>query len=108
MDVRSFLGLVHYISWYLPKLADYSVILTPLTTKAARKDFPTWNDKHQTAFEAIKALVVSRECLTVIDHNDMENNKVFVTCDASDWCTGATLSFGPTWELALSYYVCVA
>ena len=31
--VRSFLGLVCYIAWYLPKLVDYTVFLTPLTTK---------------------------------------------------------------------------
>jgi hypothetical protein len=99
-EVHSFLGLVRYIAWYLPKLADHTVILTPLTTKEARKNFPTWTDLHQTAFEAIKSLVVSRECLTVIDHHNMGKNKVFVTCDASDWRTGATLSFGRTWELA--------
>jgi hypothetical protein len=75
------------------------VVLMPLTTKEARKNFPTWTVEHQAAFDAIKALVVSRECLTVIDHENMEENKVFVTCDASDWRTGATLAFGPTWEL---------
>jgi hypothetical protein len=99
-DVRSFLGLVRYISDYLPKLADYTTILTPLTTKEARRQFPPWTDEHQRAFEAIKSLVVSRECLTVIDHSEPGDNKVFVTCDASDWRTGATLSFGPTWETA--------
>jgi hypothetical protein len=35
-DVRSFLGLVRYISWFLPKLADFTGILTPLTTKESR------------------------------------------------------------------------
>lgn len=64
------------------------------------KLFPTWTTEHQTAFDAIKALVVSADCLTTIDHESPGENKTFVTCDASDWCTGATLSFGPTWELA--------
>ena len=45
-------------------------------------------------------MVVSRECLTVIDHDNPGQNKIFVTCDASDWRTGATLSFGPSWETA--------
>jgi RNase H-like domain found in reverse transcriptase len=27
-------------------------------------------------------------------------NLIFVTCDASDWCTSAVLSFWPTWETA--------
>jgi RNase H-like domain found in reverse transcriptase len=55
---------------------------------------------HQEAFKAIKALVVSAECLTMIDHNCPGDNKIFVMCDASDWHIGATLSFGPTWETA--------
>jgi hypothetical protein len=99
-DVRSFLGLVRYISLFLPNLADHTTVLTPLTTKAAKHAFPEWTPEHQRAFEAIKAIVVSRECLTVIDHENMGQNKVFVTCDASDWRTGATLSYGPTWESA--------
>ena len=40
-DVRSFLGLVHYVSLFLPKLVDYTCVLTPLMTKDARRDFPT-------------------------------------------------------------------
>ena len=84
-DIRSFLGLVRYVSLFLPKLADYTCVLTPLTTKDACRDFPTWMVDHQMAFEAIKALVVSRECLTTIDHSNLGDNKVYVTCDASDW-----------------------
>jgi hypothetical protein len=30
----------------------------------------------------------------------MGENKIFVTCDASDWRTGAPLSVGKTWETA--------
>lgn len=44
--------------------------------------------------------MVSADCLMVIDHGNPGDNKIFVTCDASDWCTGAVLSFGPTWETA--------
>ena len=42
----------------------------------------------------------SRHCLTVIDHDDLENNTIWVSCDASDFRTGAMLSFGPTFESA--------
>jgi hypothetical protein len=99
-DVRSFLGLVRYISAYLPKLAEHMRILTPLTTKDTRKNFPVWMAEHQHAFDTVKGLVVSRECLTTIDHENMGENKIYVTCDASDWQTGATLSYSPTWETA--------
>ena len=38
--VRSFLRLVHYIATFLPKLADFTHILTPLTIKEADQNFP--------------------------------------------------------------------
>ena len=36
----------------------------------------------------------------MIDDENTSDNKIFVTCDTSDWQTGAVLSFGPTWETA--------
>lgn len=99
-DVHAFLGLMQYMASFLPKLADHTVVLTLLTTTEARKKFPVWTTKCQTAFEAIKTLVVSTDCLTTIDHENPGENKIFVMCDASDWRTGATLSFGPTWGQA--------
>jgi len=99
-DVRSFLGLVRYVAAYLPRLADYTRLPTPLTMKEVQREFPAWSKEHEDAFEGVKGLVVSRECLTTVDHDNLGENKVFVTCDASDWRTGAVLSFSPTWELA--------
>jgi hypothetical protein len=98
--VRAFLGLVRYVADFLPSLVDYTSILTPLTHKAAELIFPTWTLGHQSAFDAIKTLVVSCDCLTTINHDNMGDNKIFVTCDASDRRTGAVLSYGPTWESA--------
>jgi hypothetical protein len=99
-EVRSFLGLIRCMANFLPKLADHTWKLTPLTTKEVHKRFPCWTEEHQLAFDSIKKLVVSRECLTIIDHENLGDNKIFVTCDASDWRTGAVLNFGPTWEMA--------
>lgn len=99
-DVRSFLGLVRYLDKFLPNLADFTRLLTPLTTKECDKDWPGWTSTHQSAFDSIKQLVVSRECLATIDHRDMGDNKIFVTTDASDWRTGAVLLYGPSLETA--------
>ena len=74
--------------------------MTPLTTKDAHKRFPQWTDAHDFAFQTIKALVCGADCLTVIDQQSPGDNHIFLTCDASDWCTGAALSFGATWETA--------
>jgi hypothetical protein len=52
-DVHAFLGLVHYISDFLPKLADHTHLLTPLTHKLADANFPPWMMEHQDAFTNI-------------------------------------------------------
>jgi len=99
-DVQSFLGLVHYITTFLPNLAEHTTTLTPLTTKECEKQFPNWTSEHQIAFDAIKDLVVSRECPMVIDHTNPADNKIFVMCNASEKYTGTVLSWGWTWESA--------
>ena len=66
-------------------------MLTPLTYKEVDSYWPGWDASHQAAFDAIKVLVLSCECLTVIDHNNPSNNRIFFTTDTSDWWTGAVL-----------------
>lgn len=98
--VRSFLGLVRYLATFLPKLADHTAVLDELTRKECDKEFPRWTTRHQTAFDSIKALATSPPCLTTIDPHSMPQNKIFVTTDASDFGSGAVLSFGPTYDTA--------
>jgi hypothetical protein len=62
--------------------------------------FPPWEQEHQDAFDGIKGLVIGSDCLTTIDHDNMGDNHIFVTCDASDWRTGTVLSYSLTWETA--------
>lgn len=90
---------MRYLAPFLPRLADLTRVLTPLTS-LPDKAWPSWNDELDAAFHSIKALVLSADCLTVIDHVNPGDNKIFVTTDASDWRTGAVLSFGATWETA--------
>jgi hypothetical protein len=99
-EVRGFLGLVRYIAAFLPALADHSGVLSELTTKESERNFPLWAPKYQIAFDAIKTIVTSRDCLTTIDFTKMPDYKIFVTTDASDKCSGAVLSFGLSWESA--------
>lgn len=88
---------ITFLPFYLI-LQKHTTILTLLTTKSAEKPFPSWMDEHQQAFDSIKKIVVSHDCLTTIDFWSMPENKIYVTTDASDTCSGALLSFGPTWE----------
>lgn len=99
-DVWRFLGLVRYIVVFLLKLVDHTIVQTPLMSKDSHKQFWAWTAKHDFAFELIKALVCSLEWLTVIDHVNPGDKKIYLTCDANDWRTVATLSFGSTWETA--------
>ena len=64
-ETRAFLDLVRYIAVFLPSLADHMGILTKLTMKDSEKNFPPWAPKYQIAFDAIKAIVTSQECLTM-------------------------------------------
>ena len=98
-EVRAFLGLIWYITSFLPKLADHMHVLILLTNKIAKNHF-SWTAEHQYAFNSIRALIVGADCLTVVDHTNPGKNKIFVTCDASNWHMGACLSFGETWEMA--------
>ena len=98
-DVHHFLGLVHYLAAFLLNLATHTAVLTLLTTIEATCAFPMWMAEHQFAFEAVKAIIVSCDCLTMIDHSD-PTGKIFITTDASDFHSGAVLTVGKTWETA--------
>ena len=89
MQTRPFLGLVRYVSSFLPNLAQPSAALSDLITKTADKHFPMWTDNHQHAFDSIKQLLVGQDCLTTIVFTLMPEYKIYVTTDASDTCGGA-------------------
>lgn len=44
--------------------------------------------------------MLGADCLTVINHAKLDTNSVFLTTDASDFATGACLSFSPDWKSA--------
>jgi RNase H-like domain found in reverse transcriptase len=88
------------MSAFLPDLAKHTGVLMALTTKAAKKNFPLWAEEHQQAFDSIKKIVTSRDCLTTINFDTMPENKIYVTTDASDTCSRALLPFVPSWEEA--------
>lgn len=98
--VRQFLGLIRYLNAFLPQLALPSDILNRLTWKDCNERFPEWTQKYQNAFNTIKEIVVSHECLTIINHTKTPEMKIFITTDASERATGAVLLFGKTWESA--------
>ncbi|KAJ4000442.1 hypothetical protein F5050DRAFT_1539923, partial [Lentinula boryana] len=83
-----FLGMVRFVAGHLNMLAEHTRLLTLLTMKECDKNFPFWSSEHDFAFTLVKLLVASLACLTVIDHDDMKDNKIFLITDASDFCRG--------------------
>ena len=81
-ETRQFLGLVRYLQNFLLKLSIHCHVLEELMQKKYNHHFPLWLPFHQDAFDAIKHLVASLECLTVIDKDTMPENKIFSTTDA--------------------------
>ena len=91
--MQFFLGLVRYLADHLPHLANLTFALNPLTMKDTEKNFPPLESSRQAAFDGIKELVTSSECLAMIDHDNPSENLIFLTCDASDRHSGAVLSW---------------
>ncbi|XP_038052821.1 uncharacterized protein LOC119725487 [Patiria miniata] len=59
-DLQKFLGLITYVSAYIPNLADKAATLRDLL----KKNVPyLWQDDHQAAFEALKYSITTEACL---------------------------------------------
>jgi RNase H-like domain found in reverse transcriptase/Reverse transcriptase (RNA-dependent DNA polymerase) len=82
-QIRAFLGMVGYYHDMWPRCSH---ILSPLTELTGKKAF-VWEDKHQQAFEQMKALIATDVLLAYPNHN-----KPFdIETDASDYQLGAII-----------------
>ena len=96
-DIKSFLGLVNYLATFdfLPGLADHSSVLTSLTRKGAQFE---WQHEHQMAFDTIKRLTRSVQCLQRLDYESGE--PVWLVSDASNRGIGGYVAQGNNWKTA--------
>lgn len=97
-QVRGFLGLVQYLRKFIPRLAEYTAILTPLTKKGVADIPRRWGEKEEQAFEAIKQTVTSLPVLRPLDQDSEE--PIWLMTDASNVGLGAVLLQGPDWKTA--------
>jgi Reverse transcriptase (RNA-dependent DNA polymerase)/RNase H-like domain found in reverse transcriptase len=79
-QIRAFLGMVGY---YHDMWPHRSHILAPLTELTDKKAF-VWEDKHQQAFEQMKALIATEALLAYPNHN----KPIDIKTDASDYQRG--------------------
>ncbi|XP_011437820.3 retrovirus-related Pol polyprotein from transposon 297 [Magallana gigas] len=83
-DVQRLIGLVTYLSKYLPHLSETCEPLRRLTVKDTLWH---WESQQENAFKAIKQLVSTEPVLKYYDVNE----EVTIQCDASEVGLGATL-----------------
>lgn len=83
-DLMRILGMVQYLSKFLPKLSDVTEPLRRLTDKGAEW---LWSKQHENAWKTVKSLMTSAPVLAYFD----EKKEVTIQCDASDSGLGAVL-----------------
>ena len=83
-ELRSFLGMVNYLSRYTPALAE----LRPPLDRLYKKDTVwRWDPEHQRAFDGIKSTVTTLPVLAYFDPRAEHS----IQCDASKQGLGAVL-----------------
>jgi RNase H-like domain found in reverse transcriptase len=82
-QIWAFLGMVGYYRDMWPRCSH---ILAPLTELTGKKAF-VWEDKHQQAFDQIKALIATDALLAYPNHNKPFNIKT----DTSDYQLSAII-----------------
>ena len=92
-EVLRFLGLVEYVSKFMPNVSNWSSTLSAMSSGS--KPF-VWLPIHQKCFDEIKRIACKSPILKPLDWSSSE--KVFLICDASAGGVGAVLAQGNTWE----------
>jgi len=80
-EVWRFLGLVWYLATLISHVTEYTAVLDILTKKVYDQKFLEWILEYQKAFEAIKQIKTSMNCLTFIGYNSGKN--IYVTTNAT-------------------------
>ena len=84
--LRAFLGSVGFYRRYLPKLADWTSILTPMTSKQAPQTVE-WKEDGMSAFDCIRNFFCATPNLCV----PLPNDTVSIVSDASGRGVGGVL-----------------
>jgi len=91
-ELRKFLGLVNYISQFLPHIATITALLTDITGNA---EF-VWTPTHDTAFQNTKRLADDNKVIRSINHES--GVPIWLITDGSDTGIAARVGQGETPE----------
>ena len=92
-EVQCFLGLVEYISRFLPNVSAY---MTPLSGMCSDGLPFIWRNLHDKCFESIKAIASKRLSLKLIDRTKQDT--VWVVSNACPSGCGAYFGQGEDWK----------
>lgn len=92
-DIERFLGLVNYVSHFMPDLSAYT---GPLHTIQCNGHIFEWRPIHQACFDSIKVLAAKAPILKPIDPST--NEPIWVVCDASTHGVGVYYGQGTDWK----------
>ncbi|THU91021.1 DNA/RNA polymerase, partial [Dendrothele bispora CBS 962.96] len=92
-DIQKFLGLVNYLSHFLPDVSAYT---NPLSEMSKNGQPFFWRPLHDVCFRNIKDLCCKTPILKPIDPQNPD--PIWVVCDASVSGIGAMYGQGPTWQ----------
>lgn len=91
--MQCFLGLVQYLSHFLP---DVSTYMGPLSSMVCNGKAFEWRLLHQLCFDTIKLMTVKILILKPVDL--LSNKPIWLICNASVSGIGAMYGQGPTWQ----------
>ena len=91
--VQKFMGLMEYLSQFMPDISAYTMLLTGIQRNSHSFQ---WRDIHKTCFQTIKALVCKYPILRLIDPSKPE--PIWLICDASLYGVGLLYRKGPEWK----------
>jgi hypothetical protein len=92
LDIQRFVGLVNYISNFLPKVTSYTRPLMSMTQN--RAPF-FWRPIHKKCFEIIKAICCKTPIIKPINYE--LNKPIWLICNASKMGVGAMYGQGKDW-----------
>lgn len=92
-EVQRFLGLVNYLSSFMPDLSAYT---SPIEAICRNGQPFIWRAIHQSCLDRIKALARKSPILRPIDMNNPD--RIWVITDASSGGVGAMYGQGPDWQ----------
>jgi hypothetical protein len=95
-DVQKFLGMINYLSQFLPNVSAYT---SPLSGMSKMKVW-TWGPLHEKCFASLKSIACKTPILKPIDYEKAKQigENIFLICDASISGIGAYYGQGADWR----------